>query len=132
MIVPITRTVSSKDFDPLTPVKVTLKDNLWHIDTNPTINIQTQLPSIKITKTTSDHQFALTLINLFVVNILDARRLLVVDSEEILYLVKPNESIIIPPLPAFHGLSWRFTLGNAQEPVLRFTFNSNLGKRKRT
>jgi hypothetical protein len=142
MIVPVTRAVRDEQYEKWSPVAVTLGETTWTVEKYPhKFNLQSQLDQIKVVQA-KDMVFAQTVINLYMFNNLDARRIIVDGERELVYMVNKGETVVIPPLPSWGRVKWIFTLGGKDNtsPILRFTFDNLKGeegddrprKRKRT
>ena len=139
--VPLTRSVGSAQYPGgTTTVGVTLGKNAWEVEVDPRVHLRTQLPDIRIAEA-EDMVFAQVVINLFLFNNLDARRVLLEGERELVYMIKKGETVVIPPLPDFGKVKWVYTLGGThnKDPLLRFTFDNvdvdltgNSRKRRRT
>lgn len=127
-LTPITRTVDSDHFPKCSPMGVTLgENNMWEIQNHKTdAAVVTPLSDIKVSNGIKDMVFAQVIINLFLFNKMDARRVVIVEEKEFAYPVKTGEEIVIPPLPDFERVKWVFTLGGPKNttPLLRFTFDN--------
>lgn len=117
---------------------VTLNKSAWVVGEGRGVPLGTQLPDIRIMKPARDIVFAQVVINLFLFNKLDPRRIILDGEQELIYMIKQGETVVIPPLPDFKGVQWMFTLGGTRnkDPLLRFKFNdvidsSSNKKRKR-
>lgn len=123
--IPITRTVVSTQYPKNQITAVTLNGATWTVGVDPGVRLGTQLPDIRVMKPTEDVVFAQVVINLFLFNKLDARRVILDGERELVYMVKSGETVVIPPLPDFKRVWWVFTLGGThnKDPLLRFTFD---------
>ena len=123
--VPITRTVLSTHYTKDKITTVTLNKSAWVVGEGQGVSLGTQLPDIRILKPARDFVFAQVVINLFLFNKLDARRIVLDGEQELIYMIKLGETVVIPPLPDFKGVQWMFTLGGTRnkDPLLRFKFN---------
>lgn len=104
---------------------VTLGENVWKVETETSVNVGTQLPDIRICES-RDMVFVQVVINLYLFNKLDARRILMEGERELVYMIKQGETVVIPPLPDFGRVKWVYTLGGThnKDPLLRFTFDN--------
>lgn len=120
--IPLTRTVNPDQYPP--PVAVTRSDGAWEVEPGTRPNVLTQLPDIRVSGDRLEHSFVQTVINLYIFNRLDPRRVVARADKEFLYMVAPGETVVIPPLPPNPHVRWSFTLGTEGRPVLRFTFDN--------
>ena len=123
--VPLTRSVGSSQYKSSATVGVTLGENAWEVEVNPPVHLGTQLPDIRVCEA-RDMVFAQVVINLFLFNKMDARRIILDGERELVYMVNQGETVVIPPLPDFKRVKWVYTLGGThnKEPLLRFTFDN--------
>lgn len=123
--VPLTRSVASAQYKKWQAVGVTLGENVWEVEVDPPVHLGTQLPDIRVYEA-SDMVFAQVVINLFLFNKMDARRVLLEGERELVYMVNQGETVVIPPLPDFGKVKWVYTLGGThnKDPLLRFTFDN--------
>jgi hypothetical protein len=133
--VPLTRTITEDTHRPPLSVRLGDRENtVWEVEPAPQPPVLTQLSDIKVTGKDHKLSVAQTLINLFIFNKLDPRRVLVDSNREFVYLVKKGETIVVPPLPPHPNVRWIFTLGTGACPIFRITFDCGEhapGKRKR-